>query len=224
MFIFAPDSPDAFIRAARRFPEVEGEHRYGRVEGLPELAEMFEAKLATENGIRVRPDSRVVITAGSNLGFMNAVLAIADPGDEFIFPLPYYFNHCMAVTMANCVTVGVKTKPDYQLDVDAIARAITPKTRAVVTCSPNNPTGAVYTEASLRAVNALCRERGIFHIHDEAYEYFTYDDAKNFSAGSIDGAAARSLIPVRSGPRSRNTRWSPSWRTPSTRTTRRPCS
>ena len=96
-----------------------------------ELAEVFEAKLAAENGIRVRPDSRVVITAGSNLGFMNAVLAIADPGDEFIFPLPYYFNHCMAVTMANCVTVGVKTKPDYQLDVDAIARAITPKTRAV---------------------------------------------------------------------------------------------
>jgi aspartate/methionine/tyrosine aminotransferase len=141
----------------------------------------------------VRPDSRVVITAGSNLGFMNAVLAIADPGDEFIFPLPYYFNHCMAVTMANCVTVGVKTKPDYQLDVDAIARAITPKTCAVVTCSPNNPTGAVYTEASLRAVNALCRERGIFHIHDEAYEYFTYDGAKNFSAGSIDGAAAHTI-------------------------------
>lgn len=185
--------PDAALDAARRFPQVEGEHRYGRVEGLPELADVFEAKLAAENGIRVRPDSRVVITAGSNLGFMNAVLAIADPGDEFIFPLPYYFNHCMAVTMANCVTVGVKTLPDFQLDVDAIARAITPKTRAVVTCSPNNPTGAVYSEASLRAVNALCRERGVFHIHDEAYEYFTYDGAKNFSAGSIDGAAAHTI-------------------------------
>lgn len=185
--------PDAALDAARRFPQVEGEHRYGRVEGLPELADVFEAKLAAENGIRVRPDSRVVITAGSNLGFINAVLAIADPGDEFIFPLPYYFNHCMAVTMANCVTVGVKTLPDFQLDVDAIARAITPKTRAVVTCSPNNPTGAVYSEASLRAVNALCRERGVFHIHDEAYEYFTYDGAKNFSAGSIDGAAAHTI-------------------------------
>lgn len=185
--------PEAALEAARRFPEVDGEHRYGRVEGLPELVEVFEAKLAAENGIRVRPGSRVVITAGSNLGFMNAVLAIADPGDEFIFPLPYYFNHCMAVTMANGVTVGVKTLPDFQLDVDAIARAITPKTRAVVTCSPNNPTGAVYSEASLRAVNALCRERGIFHIHDEAYEYFTYDGATNFSAGSIDGAAAHTV-------------------------------
>jgi aspartate/methionine/tyrosine aminotransferase len=185
--------PDAALEAARHFPQHEGEHRYGRVEGLRELSDMFEAKLAAENNIRVRPHSRVVITAGSNLGFMNAVLAIADPGDEFIFPLPYYFNHCMAVTMANCKTVGVKTRPDYQLDLDAIAGAITPRTRAVVTCSPNNPTGAVYSEASLRAVNALCRERGVFHIHDEAYEYFTYDNAVNFSAGSIDGAAGHTI-------------------------------
>ncbi len=185
--------PDAALEAARHFPQHDGEHRYGRVEGLSELSDLFEAKLKAENGIVVRPQSRVVITAGSNLGFMNAVLAIADPGDEFIFPLPYYFNHCMAVTMANCVTVGVKTRPDYQLDVDAIERAITPKTRAVVTVSPNNPTGAVYSEASVRAVNALCQARGIFHIHDEAYEYFTYDDAKNFSAGSIDGAAPHTI-------------------------------
>jgi aspartate/methionine/tyrosine aminotransferase len=185
--------PEAAIAAARQFPTSDSEHRYGRVEGLPELAELYEAKLATENRIVVRPHSRVVITAGSNLGFMNAVLAIADPGDEFIFPLPYYFNHGMAVTMANCRAVGVTTRPDYQLDVDAIARAITPRTRAVVTCSPNNPTGAVYSEASLRAVNALCRERGVFHIHDEAYEYFTYDNTVNFSAGSIEGAAAHTI-------------------------------
>lgn len=185
--------PDAAMVAAQQFPQSNDEHRYGRVEGLPELADMFEQKLATENKIIVKPYSRIVITAGSNLGFMNAVLAIADPGDEFIFPLPYYFNHCMAVTMANCRTVGVKTLPDYQLDVDAIARAITPRTRAVVTCSPNNPTGAVYSEASLRAVNALCSARGVFHIHDEAYEYFTYDNTVNFSAGSIEGASEHTI-------------------------------
>lgn len=185
--------PDAAIAAAREFPKAPDEHRYGRVEGVPELVDIFSAKLASENNIRVTPGSRIVITAGSNLGFANAVLAIADPGDEFIFPLPYYFNHAMAVAIANCKTVGVRTLPDYQLDLNAIENAITPKTRAVVTCSPNNPTGAVYSEASLRAVNALCKERGIFHIHDEAYEYFTYDNAVNFSAGSIEGAAAHTI-------------------------------
>ena len=77
----------------------------------------------------------------------------------------------------------VPTTPDYQLDLDAIAHAITPRTRAVVTVSPNNPTGAVYPEPTLRAVNALCRDRGIFHIHDEAYEYFTYGGARAFLAG-----------------------------------------
>lgn len=185
--------PDAAIEAARTFPQSPDEHRYGRVEGVPELVDIFAAKLSRENNIHVTPGSRIVITAGSNLGFANAVFAIADPGDEFIFPLPYYFNHAMAVAIANCKTVGVKTLPDYQLDIDAIARSITRQTRAVVTCSPNNPTGAVYSESSLRAVNALCKERNIFHIHDEAYEYFTYDNAVNFSAGSIAGSAAHTI-------------------------------
>lgn len=191
--IVAYGPPYEAVAAAHAFPTMPGEHRYGPVEGLPALIDVFTAKLASENGIHVERGSRVIVTAGSNLAFMNAVLAIADPGDEFIFPLPYYFNHNMAVMMANCVSVGVKTRDDYQLDVDAIERAIGPKTRAVVTCSPNNPTGAVYSEASLRAVNALCKARGVFHIHDEAYEYFTYDGDVNFSPGSIDDAAGHTI-------------------------------
>jgi aspartate/methionine/tyrosine aminotransferase len=89
--------------------------------------------------------------------------------------------------------VLVPTDAQYQLQPDAIARAISPRTRAVVTISPNNPTGAVYPEAALRAVNRLCRERGLYHIHDEAYEYFVYDGARHFSPGSIEGAAAHTI-------------------------------
>jgi aspartate/methionine/tyrosine aminotransferase len=87
----------------------------------------------------------------------------------------------------------VPTDSACQLDLDAIRRAMSPRTRAVVTVSPNNPTGVVYPEAPLRAVNALCREHGVFHIHDEAYEYFTYEDTPHFSPGSIDGAAAHTI-------------------------------
>jgi aspartate/methionine/tyrosine aminotransferase len=122
------------------------------------------------------------------MGFVNALLAIADPGDEIILPAPYYFNHEMAVVMANASAVMVPTTASYQLDLDAIGGAITPKTRAVVTVSPNNPTGAVFPESDLRELNALCRDRGIFHIHDEAYEHFTYDGTRHFSPGSIDDA------------------------------------
>jgi aspartate/methionine/tyrosine aminotransferase len=184
--------PPEVLEAVQRFGGTLDDHRYGPVEGLAALVEMLERKLASENGITVRPDSRVVVTAGGNLAFMNAVLAIADPGDELILSVPYYFNHEMAIVMAGATPVAVQTRPDLQLDLDAIARAITPRTRAVVTVSPNNPTGAVYDEASLRAVNALCRDRGLFHIHDEAYEYFTYG-VPHFSPGAIAGAAGHTI-------------------------------
>ena len=79
------------------------------------------------------------------------------------------------------------------MDVGAIPRAITPRTRAVVTVTPNNPTGAVYPEASLREVNALCRERGLFHISDEVYEYFTYGAARHVSPAAFVGAERHTI-------------------------------
>lgn len=187
-----PPPPEA-LAAARAFGGAPADHRYGPVEGLPEVITALEEKLSRENAIAVRPASRVVVTAGGNLAFMNAVLAVTDPDDEVILPVPFYFNHEMAVVMAAARPVPVPTTREYQLDLDAIERAITGKTRAVVTVSPNNPTGAVYREAALRDVNALCAARGIFHVHDEAYEYFTYGGAVHFSPGSIDGAAAHTL-------------------------------
>ena len=121
------------------------------------------------------------------------MLAIADSGDEIILPTPYYFNHEMAVTMADCQPVLVPTDGDYRLRLDALETAITPRTRAILTVSPNNPTGVVYSEESLRAVNALCRERGIYHISDEAYEHFVYGGAHHFSPGSIPGSEGHTI-------------------------------
>ncbi len=133
------------------------------------------------------------MTAGSNMAFQNAILAIAEPGDEILLQTPYYFNHEMAITLAGCKPVLVPTDAEYQLQPEAVAAAVTPRTRAIVTISPNNPSGAVYSEAALCAVNTLCRERGLYHIHDEAYEYFTYDGARSFSPGALPGSAAYTL-------------------------------
>ena len=123
------------------------------------------------------------------MAFMNAILAITSVGDEVILNTPYYFNHEMAIRMAGCYPVLVKCDENYQLRPEAIASAITPKTRAVVTISPNNPTGAVYSQQALRQVNQICRARGIYHISDEAYEYFTYDEAKHVSPGAFAGSS-----------------------------------
>ncbi len=191
--VVAYGPPAAALEAARAFGGAPADHRYGPVEGLPALVQLIEQKLAAENGIRVRPERRVVVTAGGNLAFMNAVLAVTDPGDEVILPTPYYFNHEMAVAIAGARAVPVPTAPDWQLDLGEIRRAITPRTRAVVTVSPNNPTGSVYSDHALRAVNALCRDAGVFHVHDEAYEYFVYDGVAHFSPGSIVEGAAHTI-------------------------------
>jgi aspartate/methionine/tyrosine aminotransferase len=185
--------PREAVDAAHRFGETIEEHCYGPIEGEPDLLEAIEHKLARENGVVARPHSCVFVTAGCNLAFVHAMLAILDSGDEVILLAPYYFNHEMAVQMIGGRVVSVPTTTDHQIDLDAIRAAITPRTRAVVTVSPNNPTGAVYGETSLRALNALCAERGVFHVHDETYEYFTYGSAVHFSPGSIDDAPAHTI-------------------------------
>jgi aspartate/methionine/tyrosine aminotransferase len=163
------------------------------VAGLPELQELLTAKLREQNGITVGAGNALVVTAGGNMAFNNAILAITDRGDEVIIQVPYYFNHEMAITIAGARPVLVDTDENYQLRPAAIAAAITPRTRAVVTISPNNPTGAVYPERALREVNGLCREHGIYHIHDEAYETFVYEDARHFSPGSSEGSAGHTI-------------------------------
>lgn len=183
--------PEAAERVARFLasPDV---HKYGPVGGMPELVDALSAKLESENRLRLDA-AEVMVTAGGNMAFLNTLLAVADPGDEVILLSPYYFNHEMAVTMAGCRPVVVETDETYQPRLDAIEAALTPRTRAVVSVSPNNPTGAVYPETTLRELNALCRERGVYHIHDEAYEYFVYDDARHFSPGSLPGSETHTL-------------------------------
>lgn len=161
-------------------------HKYQDVQGIAELRAVIAHKLTQENQIQLNGDHQVVVTAGSNMGFVNALLAITQPGDEIILQTPYYFNHEMAIAMANCRAILVPTDENYQLQVEAIKAAVTPLTRAIVTISPNNPTGAVYPSEALRAVNALCQERGIYHISDEAYEYFTYDGVEHVSPARFD--------------------------------------
>ena len=185
--------PQQAIASLQTFLSEPNNHLYQAVTGIEPLQAAIADKLDRDNQIKIGRDNAIVVTAGSNMAFMNAILAITRAGDEIILNTPYYFNHEMAITMANCRPVLVNSDRDYQLDLNAIERAITPKTRAIVTISPNNPTGAVYPAASLKAVNNLCRDRGIYHISDEAYEYFTYDGVQNTSPGSFTNSEAHTI-------------------------------
>lgn len=173
-------------------PADESICRYGPAEGNQHLRECIAKKLFAENSISL-DHSSVICTAGSNMAFFATILCTADVGDEIVLVRPYYFNHQMAIEMIGCKCRVVGCLPNYQLDVDAIARAITPSTRAVVTVSPNNPTGAVYRKDDLVAVNEMCARNGLFHIHDEAYEYFTFGEQEHFSPGSIRDAGQHTV-------------------------------
>lgn len=185
--------PASTLTAIRDFGLQPEQHLYGSAFGYPPLLEKIREKLYLENGIDISTGYDVMVTAGSNMAFLNVLLAIADPGDEIILPLPYYFNQEMAIRMLECTPIGVPTDNNHQLDLGALRAAITEKTRAIVTISPNNPSGAVYSEAALRAVNELCHEYGLYHISDEAYEYFTYGEARHFSPGSLPDAEAHTI-------------------------------
>jgi aspartate/methionine/tyrosine aminotransferase len=187
-----PPPPEATARIDHFLADPQN-HKYKLVDGIPELLDALTVKLAAENGIAIGPQNRVIVTAGGNMAFFNALLAIADPGDEIVLLSPYYFNHEMAVAMLNCRAVVVPLDANYQIDFDAVRRAVTERTRAIVTISPNNPSGAVYPESALAAINRLCRERRIYHVSDEAYEYFVYDGARHFSPASIAGAAEHTI-------------------------------
>ena len=185
--------PPAAFEAIARFTADGENHKYKPVHGIALLLDALAAKLKEENRIELSDANRLIVTAGGNMAFVNALLAVTSPGDEVILLAPYYFNHEMAVTIAGCKPVIVTTDAQFQPRISAISSAITPRTRAIVSISPNNPTGAVYSQSSLRQLNELCRGRRLYHIHDEAYEYFTWDGAEHFSPASDPAATSHTI-------------------------------
>ena len=181
--------PQAALEAVRGALADPATHEYQDGSGLPGLVDRLAAKLRGENAMAIGRGTSVMVTAGANMAFMHAVFAITEPGDDIILNVPFYFNHEMAIQMAGCRVVPVVTDERYQPRIDALRTAVTDRTRAIVTVSPNNPSGAVFGEGTLRAVSDLCRERGLYHIADEVYEYFTFDAARHVSAAAFPGAA-----------------------------------
>ncbi|MEM8488842.1 MAG: pyridoxal phosphate-dependent aminotransferase [Bacteroidota bacterium] len=185
--------PAAAASHSAKIWEDPGNHLYAPVAGIQPLLTALKAKLNADNAVNLTSDQCLVVTAGGNMAFLNALFAITEPGDEVILFAPCYFNHEMAITMLGCKAVLVEVDENYQPDIAQLQAAITPKTRAIVTNSPNNPTGAVYAEPTLRHINGLCQKQGIYHINDEAYEYFIYGETPHFSPAAIAGAAAHTI-------------------------------
>lgn len=159
---------------------------YSETSGLISLREEIIKKLARDNCIKADV-SEVLITVGAIEGLSAAVMAVIDPGDEVILPSPTYSTHIRQIILASGRPILVPTieEEGFVWDFDAVKKAITARTKAILFCSPSNPTGTVSSEVQLRELAEIALKHNLMIITDEAYEYFVFDGHTHFSIGSI---------------------------------------
>ncbi len=180
------NTPDNINKAAKAAIDA-GFTKYTPVSGIIELKKAIADKFASFNKLKYEPD-QIVVSNGGKHSLTNAITAIANPGDEFMIPAPYWLSYPEMVKLADAVPVAVTTKKEngYKVTVDELEAAYTDKTKALILNTPNNPTGSVYTEDELRAIADFVVEKDIFVIADEMYEYLIYGDKTHVSIASFN--------------------------------------
>ena len=177
MSVGEPDfnTPDHIKQTAIKAVE-DNFSRYSPVPGYPELRKAIAAKLKNENGLDYAP-SQILCSNGAKQSVCNTVLALVSPGDEVIIPAPYWVSYPQMVLLAEGKPVFVEAgiEQDFKITPAQLEAAITPHTRALILCSPSNPTGAVYSSAELEALkDVLVKYPEIIVIADEIYEHINY--------------------------------------------------
>lgn len=170
------DTPDHIKHAAVKAIE-RGETKYTAVDGIPELKRAIADKFKRENGLAYKP-SEITVGSGGKQVLYNALLATLDPGDEVIVPSPYWVSYPDIVLLAGAEPVIVKTRLEdgFKLKPEALAKAITPRTKWFIFNSPSNPTGAAYTRDEIKALtDVLVKHERVWVLSDDIYEHLVYD-------------------------------------------------
>lgn len=189
------NTPDYVIDAAKRALDI-GFTKYTPASGMQELKVAICDKFLKDNGLKYEP-SNIVVSSGAKSSLYHAICALVDDGDEVILPSPYWLTYPELVGLAGGKTVFVETKPEngYKITAEEFEAAITAKTKCFILNSPNNPTGAVYSEEEIRALAAVAGKHDIYVISDEIYEKLVYDGAEHFSiAASSENMKEHTVI------------------------------
>ena len=185
-----PHLADAVVAAMR-----EGWNQYPPMAGVPALREAVAHKVHALYGRAYDPDTEVTITAGATQAILTAVLCCVHPGDEVILLEPAYDSYGPGVELAGGTTVRVPlTAGSFRPDFDAIAAAITPRTRALIVNTPHNPSATVWSAAEMQQLARLLAPTGIVLIADEVYEHMVFDGVPHVSAAGVDGLAERAFV------------------------------
>ncbi|MCT1514459.1 pyridoxal phosphate-dependent aminotransferase [Dietzia cercidiphylli] len=207
------DGPASMIDAAVRAMR-EGHNQYPPGTGVPELRHAIVAHETGHTGLVHDPDTEVLVTVGATEAIAGAVLGLVEPDDEVVVIEPYYDSYAATVAMAGATRRAarmVRSGDRFQLDLDSLRAAFSPRTRAVLVNSPHNPTGAVLPREDLEQIAALCHEFDAIAISDEVYEHLTYDDNEHVSIATLPGMAERTLRISSAGKMLNCTGWKIGW-------------
>jgi aspartate aminotransferase len=188
-------TPDSIINATKKALD-ENKTRYSLVQGIKELRQGIAKKVTRDNNYNVTYEN-IILGNGSKHILYNIFQTIINPGEEVIIPSPYWVTFPESVKLAGGIPVFVSTK-DLQLDLEAIEKAITKKTKAIIINTPNNPTGAVYPKEDLQKVVELAEKHDFFIIADEAYEMLTFDNVPHVAMASLGEKAFNRTLTVQS--------------------------
>lgn len=183
------------IKAAAKKAIDDNYSRYSPVAGYPALRKAICAKLKNENGLDYTID-QIVCSNGAKQSVCNTIMALVSPGEEVIIPAPYWVSYPQMVLMADGKPVFVEAtiEQDFKITPEQLEATITPKTRAIILCSPSNPTGSVYSQEELEGLAAVLRKHeGIYVISDEIYEHINYV-GKHASIALCEGMKERTIV------------------------------
>jgi aminotransferase len=169
-------------------------NQYAITWGAKHLRDAVAAHVAWHLGLEVDPETEITVTCGSTEAMLVALLSLVNPGDEVILTEPYYENYWPDCVLAGATPRFVPLRgPQWRFDPDELAAAFNDKTKAIVLCNPNNPTGTVFSRADLEAVAALCRKWDVIGITDEIYEHIVFDGLEHIALASLEGMRERSV-------------------------------
>lgn len=187
-------TPPAVATAAKKAID-ERKSTYSRYEGVDVLRKAIAMKMERDNGLAgVDPETDIVVTIGSTGAFATVCQSLFDPGDEIVLLEPYYGYHLNTMLVAELTPRFVTmSPPEWKIDLAKLEAAITPKTRAIMACTPSNPCGKVWTREEIAAVGALCEKHDLLLISDEIYEYIVYDGRKHVSPATVGNLRERTI-------------------------------
>lgn len=188
------ETPEVVIQAARESIVMKERNLYSSPEGVSALRSKVSEKLQRENQIKADPTTEVIVTHGATGGYASTLMALLDPGDGILFFQPFYGYHVNAAILAELEPQYVPfTGLTTDVTLPMLEAAYKPNTKAIVVCTPNNPSGKMWTENEISALATFAKAKDLLVITDEMYEYFRFDGAKHISPAAHPDIWPRSV-------------------------------